>query len=112
MSDCYWEDEGGFYADMDYEAQLQIEMSEEEYEEHLKNEKLNILRNQRLLKQKGKFLIQAKKNGKIIYLQDQRISNGGYWTQFKSNARVFSDKIEAQNLAKTFKYNNPVVING
>lgn len=112
MSDFYWEDEGGFYADMDYEAHLQMTMTEEEYEKHIRSEKLDALRNLRLLNQKGKFLIQAKKNGKVIYLQDQKISKGGYWTQFKSNARVFTDKVEAQNLAKTFKYNNPIVVNG
>lgn len=112
MSDFYWEDEGGIQADMDYEAHLQMEMDDDEYEEYIRKEKLNILRKHRLLNQKGKFLIQANKNGKIIYLQDQRISKGGYWTQFKANARIFNNKIEAENLAKTFKYNNPIVVNG
>ena len=112
MSDFYWEDEGGFYADMDYEARIQMEMNDDEYEEHIKNVKLDLIRKQRLLNQKGKYLIQAKKNGKVIYLQDLRISQGGYWTQFKANARVFTDRKKAEKLASTFKYNSPKVICG
>lgn len=112
MGDCYWEDEGGFYADMDYEAHLQTVMSDEEYEKYERNQKLNFLRQQRLLRQKGKFLIQANKKGKTIYLQDRRISKGGYWTQFKANARVFCAKDEAETFAKKFKYNNPKVVCG
>ena len=112
MSDFYWEDEGGLYADMDYEAHLQMEMDDDEYEEYERENKLKIVRERRLLKQRGKYLIAATKNGRTIYLQDQRISNGGYWTQFKANARVFTDSSIAQSIANGFKYNNPRVIQG
>lgn len=110
MSDFYWEDEGGFYADMDYEAHLQMIMDDDEYEDYIRSEKLDLLRKQRLVNQKGKFIIQANKNGKVIYLQDQRISKSGYWTQFKSNARVFIDKNKAQSIVDGLKYNNPRVV--
>ena len=65
MGDCYWEDEGGFYADMDYEAHLQMKMDDDEYEEYLHEKKREL----RLANQKGKYLISANKNGKTIYLQ-------------------------------------------
>lgn len=103
MSDFYWEDEGGLYADMDY-------MDDDEYEEYEKERKLNDLRERRVYQQHGKYLIVATKNNKTIYLQDQRISNGGYWTQFNANARVFTDKNKAQSIVNGFKYNNPRVI--
>jgi len=108
MSDFYWEDDGGLQADMDYEAHLQATMTEEEYTEHLREQQRQI----RLFNQKGNYIITATKNGKTLYLQDQKISKGGYWTQFKANARIFTDRKKAEEIAKTFRHNNPKVVCG
>ena len=68
------------------------------------------LRKQRLLNQIGKYIIVAYKDGKKLYLQDQRISNGGYWTQFQANARVFNTQAEAEKVNAYFHLGNPRVV--
>ena len=119
MGDCYWEDEGQYWADVDFDMSYEEDKfyadlyfpTLDDYRE-CRERVLEQMIKQRLVNQKGKYLISANKNGKILYLQDRRISTGGYWTQFKANARVFTDKRVAEKLANSFKYNNPKVIRG
>ncbi len=70
---------------------------------------LDALRKDRLVRLTGKYVITCKKDGKTLYLQDQRISNKGYWTQFKANARAFSLKETAERVMNTLRYNNPKI---
>ena len=46
-------------------------------------------------------------SGKLVYLQDKR--KGGYWTEYKDNARVFTAS-EAIDIVKHLRYNNPRLI--
>ena len=47
-------------------------------------------------------------SGRTVYLQ--KLSKGGYWTQFIDNARTFWSKEDAEKIAKQFHYNNPHVV--
>lgn len=44
-------------------------------------------------------------SGKKVYLQDKH--RGGYWTQYKNNARIFDDFQSAKKILDRFTYNNP-----
>lgn len=59
----------------------------------------------------GKYVLTTigKSSNKIVFFQDQKISKGGYWTQYLSNAFGFSDLSKAIQMAKGFKYGNPRV---
>lgn len=61
---------------------------------------------------RGKYVIVCKgiKSGKFVYLQDQTIDAGGWWTQFLGNAKAFDTFEEADKKAKSFKYNNPKAV--
>lgn len=59
----------------------------------------------------GRYIVSVigRSSQKPVFYQDQRISSGGYWTQYLSNALGFDDYDEAMRFAKTFKYGNPNV---
>jgi len=59
----------------------------------------------------GKYVISsfAIKTKRQVYLQDQRISKGGYWTQYLSNALGFVSFEAAQKVLVKYKYNNPTI---
>ena len=67
-------------------------------------------RERRLENQKGKYIILADKGRKTLYLQDNNISSGGYWTQFQSNARVFETEESALKVVSYFRLGNPRVV--
>lgn len=93
--DCY--DEGEYD---DYEEEKIVNAIERQHE-------LNKLRSRRIREQKGKYIIIANKGSKKLYLQDQKISSGGYWTQFRSNARTFNTAEEANKVLSYFHLGNP-----
>ncbi len=51
-------------------------------------------------------------DGHLLYLQDRRISNTGYWTNFKDNARIFDENAKsfANSIINRLKFNNPRLI--
>lgn len=59
----------------------------------------------------GKYVVATKgrSSGDIVFLQDRKISDKGYWTRFLSNAVGFESLDKANMIAKGFKYNNPRV---
>ena len=118
----YDDDEGGHFAEMDFEAEMCDEYDGEcencelrmtcASSTYLKEKTLEGMRKKRLKDQKGMYLITCNKGGKTLYLQDQRISNKGFWTQFKSNAKVFILKETAEKVVSTLHYNDPKVVKG
>ena len=94
--DCYDEDEEEQSQEEDFEVMLSRRRHE-----------LNKLRSRRIREQKGKYIIIANKGSKKLYLQDQKISSGGYWTQFRSNARTFNTAEEANKVLGYFHLGNP-----
>lgn len=78
-------------------------------------EKEAYLRQQRALRiaaLQGKYLIIAdspRHPGQIMYIQDQKICNKGFWTSFIANAKGFT-KEEAEAMLKKLKYNNPRIM--
>lgn len=68
-------------------------------------------RQNRLRNLAGKYVVVTKgrSSGRQVFLQDQRISDKGYWTQFLSNAYGFIDQSSAEQYRKKFKFNNPKV---
>lgn len=92
------EDIGGEFANDDYWADYMDRIEED--------------RCRREKNLKGKYLIvcKAPSNGRLLYLQDRRISKRGFWTKFKNNALGFSSKSGAEKVCSKLKYNNPSVI--
>jgi len=98
--------------DWDYELADLSSDEKDKYNDDFKDyiQEQKRLRKERLAYQVGKYIITADKNGKTLYLQDPHISNRGYWTQFRANARVFHTKSEADKVNSRFKLGNPQVI--
>ncbi|PFA75837.1 hypothetical protein [Bacillus cereus] len=59
----------------------------------------------------GRYVVATtgKSSNKIVFFQNQKVSKGGYWTQYLSNAFGFDDLAKAIQIAKGFKYGNPRV---
>lgn len=57
----------------------------------------------------GKHIILANSvsGNKIIYFQDPRISRGGFWTEFITNAKTFQTIAQAEREMAPIKLNNP-----
>lgn len=70
------------------------------------------LRQDRHQKMIGHFVITADgiSSKKRVYLQDPEFSRTQHWTEFPTNARVFTSYEEASRIAKRFIYNNPRVV--
>lgn len=87
------------------------DMVNEEFEEERIIEILED-RERRKTKLIGKYIIACDgyKSKKICFLQNQQISNKGYWTNFLSNALGFENLTYAKFRLKDFKYNNPRII--
>lgn len=102
---CDVEDIGHDMAMADYLAELSIRR--ETAREDIKDDRIK--REKALI---GKYLVicDGNKSKKTVYLQDNRISKGGYWAQFKSNALGFKSKDDAVTEKNKFKYNNPRVV--
>lgn len=68
-------------------------------------------RNRRVKALAGRYVVSTlgRSSNRPVFYQDQRISSGGYWTQYLSNALGFDDYAEAMRFAKTFKYGSPNV---
>lgn len=49
------------------------------------------------------------KSGNMTFLQDLRIDDGGFWTQYLSNALGFDTEAEARDKMREFRYGNPRV---
>lgn len=68
-----------------------------------KHERLERLHNQYVVAMPGRA------TGRMTFLQDQRVSTGGYWTQYLSNARGFKTEAAATRHASSLRYGNPRV---
>ncbi|MGG4434505.1 hypothetical protein AAXE64_08085 [Priestia megaterium] len=68
-------------------------------------------RKRRVRELSGKFVVATtgRSSGKLVFYQDRKVSKGGCWTQFLSNAFGFSSLEDARLHAKGFKYGNPRV---
>ncbi len=107
---CINGEEASYLYDQEIDDWFDEYEDDEEYKEHMQRERLDITRRRRLASQRGKYIIKAHTNGHDIYLQDQKISKHGYWTQYKANARVFDTQDAATNVIQHIKYNNPQII--
>lgn len=78
-------------------------LEDEDYEEYIEMDRQNRLRNLN-----GKYVITCigNKSKKKCYLQDRNINNGGWWTQYLSNAIGYNSEDAAIKKCKSFKYNN------
>lgn len=87
------------------------DMVNEEFEEERIIEILDD-RERRKIKLIGKYVIacDGHKSKKICFLQNKKISNKGYWTNFLSNALGFNKLTDAEFKLKNLKYNNPRII--
>lgn len=66
---------------------------------------------ERLRKLRGKFAIIANsKSGKIMYLQDRKLSNERWWTYFLDCAVGFTSHEMCLEYLKKYRYNKPRVI--
>lgn len=92
------EDIGGQLADAEFLADQQVRL------DYIKDD-----RKRRVRELAGQFVLvtDGRSSGKLVFYQDLRISKGGYWTQYLSNALGFKDLKEAQQVAERFKYGNP-----
>lgn len=92
------EDEGGQLADY-YDTAQRIEMMA-----HIKDD-----RKRRVKQLAGKYVVATigKSSKNIVYYQDQKVSDGGYWTQYLSNAQGFRSLQDAQQLMSGFEYGKP-----
>lgn len=97
-------DIGGDMADLDMQA-------ERDAIRHSRTQYIKDDRKRRLKNLAGTYVISAKgySSGKLTFIQDPKISKGGYWTQFLSNAQGFSDLTEAKEYLRKLKYNNPKI---
>lgn len=88
-----FDDTGHYFAEMNCAAARAEEIENE--------------RAERLHALKGKYVITCigSTSNKIVYLQDQKINNGGWWTQYLSNALGYTNKKAAMKRAAQFKYN-------
>nr|BDD45844.1 hypothetical protein 4 [Bacillaceae bacterium] len=93
------EDIGGQFADHEHWMDMQLELA------GIKED-----RKRRVRELAGKFVVATKgrSSDKITFYQDRRVSKGGYWTQYLSNALGFTTLGEAKT-AGGFKYGNPRV---
>lgn len=84
-------DVGGDWADLDHLADIKED------------------RQRRMRSLIGKYVIvtKGKSSGRNTFLQDRRVSTGGYWTQFLSNAFGFDTIDRAEKVMSGFKYGNP-----
>lgn len=89
-------------------------MGDEILEEGLEEQRSDLkeLREERKIKLIGKYLVVCDgiKSKKLCYLQDQRISSKGYWTNYMSNAIGFTNRNEAIRELKKLRYNNPRIV--
>lgn len=67
------------------------------------------LRIERMNQLKGRYVIAmpGKASGHMTFLQDRRVSTGGYWTRYLSNARGFDTVEHANNTMRNLKYGTP-----
>ena len=109
----FFEDIGGDFALMDFYAEHPDVWFREQVEA---KRSVQFDRTVDRLKRKGAkrvYLVVAdsrKKSNAIIFLQAAKYNSGGYWTQFLTNARVFSKRESAEFICKQFKFNNPRVM--
>lgn len=94
------EDIGGQMADHDAWLELQEELA------GIKED-----RSRRVRSLAGKYIVAAKgkSSGDITFYQDRKVSSGGYWTKYLSNALGFESLSKAKLHARGFKYGNPKV---
>lgn len=68
------------------------------------------MRQARINALKGKYVIicDSPKDKNIrLYMQDQTLSQKGYWTAYMANAKGFSNLEDAQRVCSHLKYNHP-----
>ena len=60
----------------------------------------------------NKYVIVCKgiKTKKKVYLQDRKVSKGGWWTNYLSNAIGYVSLKAAKEKCKSFKHNSPKVM--
>lgn len=78
-----------------------------------KEDYLKTQRTKRIMNLIGKCVIIAestKNPGEVIYIQDQKLSQKGFWTKFMANARGFDTAEDANLIIKKLKYNNPRIM--
>lgn len=68
-------------------------------------------RKRRMKALSGKFIVSTTghSSGRPVFIQDRRINEGGYWTQYLSNAVGYADLEKAKSVANGFKYGNPKI---
>lgn len=88
-------DQGGDQFDIDYANNQDTAES--------KIERMNRLAGRYVIAQIGKS------SGHMTFLQDRRVSTGGYWTRFLSNAQGFDTINAAKRATNHLRYGNPRV---
>lgn len=71
-------------------------------DDYLTDEQLNRLDYLDAKNQVKGFIIKCVNHGKVLY--SQHPSNGGYWTQYRDNARVFTSEAQAKKVMGLYKY--------